>query len=435
MRLEAKHLLRGPMRHRDFRVFWIGFVTANLGTWVQTFGLGWLVVQLAVSDGAPQQAPLYLGFVGLARAVPGFGLGLVAGAVADRFSGRRILVLTQLGSAAVSTALGALALTGNLNVWGVLVLAALGASIFAFDVPTRLTMVTALVPERDLMSAVGVNQLAAQVPQVIGPALGGLLLVPLSVGGLFLVTAASYGIAAATLTQVGGLAPARAPKSVPIGRSIAQGLRYVIDDPLLRSVIVLTAVIALCARPYTFLIPAFAVTILGTDAQGMSFLLSATGLGALFGGVAVATLGGARRPGILLLGTAVAMGAVLATVALQRSLPSAILVTILLGVAMVAYSGIANTLLQTGSHESVRGRVMSIYTMVFLGMVPLGQLIEGAAGSVVGIDAVFEIAGIVTALVALLVFRNRAIFMASARRPPALTVGTEVLDAVLGTGE
>ena len=435
LQLIPQVILRGPLRHRNFRLFWLGFAISNLGTWIQTFALGWLVVELAVRDGSPQLAPLYLGLVGLARAVPGFGLGLIAGAVADRSNGRRVLVLTQLGAAGVSTALAALTATGNIGVSGVLLLTAIGAAVTAFEGPTRLTMVTGLVQDRELMSAVGVSQLAVQVPQIVGPALGGILLLPLHLDGLFLVTAATYAVAAVTLRQLPPLSLARAVNSVPIYRSIVEGLRYVLHDPVLRSVIVLSAVVAFCSRPYTFLIPAFAVAILDTDGQGVSVLMSATGLGALFGGLAVASLGGVWRRGVLLLGVAVAMGAALMTVAFQHALVPAIAATMALGVTMVIFSGIANIILQTGSHENIRGRVMSIFTMVFLGFMPLGQLVQGALGSVIGIDLVFQAGGVLTVAAALLVLRGRAIVGLVARGSDQPIFGRDTAEARLTAGD
>jgi len=335
----------------------------------------------------------------------------------------------------VSTALAALTATGNIGVSGVLLLTAIGAAVTAFEGPTRLTMVTGLVQDRELMSAVGVSQLAVQVPQIVGPALGGILLLPLHLDGLFLVTAATYAVAAVTLRQLPPLSLARAVNSVPIYRSIVEGLRYVLHDPVLRSVIVLSAVVAFCSRPYTFLIPAFAVAILDTDGQGVSVLMSATGLGALFGGLAVASLGGVWRRGVLLLGVAVAMGAALMTVAFQHALVPAIAATMALGVTMVIFSGIANIILQTGSHENIRGRVMSIFTMVFLGFMPLGQLVQGALGSVIGIDLVFQAGGVLTVAAALLVLRGRAIVGLVARGSDQPIFGRDTAEARLTAGD
>ena len=161
------------LRYRDFRLFWFGLLVSNIGTWMQMFGQGYLVVLLAVRDGVPQLAPLYLGLVGLARAIPGLALGLFGGAVADRTDRRRLLLVTQSAAAVTASILATLAITDKINIVEILLLGALNSTIFAFDAPTRQSMVPRLVPERDLMSAIGLNSAAFNGPQIIGPVIGG----------------------------------------------------------------------------------------------------------------------------------------------------------------------------------------------------------------------------------------------------------------------
>src|SRR5258707_11068437 len=166
------------LRYRDFRLFWFGLLVSNIGTWMQLFGQGYLVVLLAVRDGVPQLAPLYLGLVGLARAVPGLALGLFGGVLADRTDRRRLLLVTQSCAAGTAAILATLAITDQINIVEILLLGALNSTIFAFDAPTRQSMVPRLVPERDLMSAIGLNSAAFNGPQIIGPVIGGLIFLP-----------------------------------------------------------------------------------------------------------------------------------------------------------------------------------------------------------------------------------------------------------------
>src|SRR5256886_9202707 len=155
--------------YRDFRLFWIGLLVSNIGTWMQQFGLGWLVVQLAIRDATPQLAPLYLGFVGLARAVPGLAFGLFGGVVADRADRRRLLIVTQTSAAIVAAVLAFLTITDRINIVEIVLLSAMNSIIFSFDAPTRQAMVPRLVPESQLMSAIGPNSAAFHGPTPLCP--------------------------------------------------------------------------------------------------------------------------------------------------------------------------------------------------------------------------------------------------------------------------
>src|SRR5256885_15620343 len=177
---------------RDFRLFWLGLAVSNVGTWMQQFGLGWLVVQLAIRDGTPQLAPLYLGLTGLARAVPGLAFGLFGGVVADRADRRRLLILTQSSAAAAAAVLAALTISGSINIVEVILVSALNSIIFSFDAPTRQAMVPRLVSDRDLISAIGLNSAAFNGATLVGPLVGGVLIIPFGVGGLMLINAFSY---------------------------------------------------------------------------------------------------------------------------------------------------------------------------------------------------------------------------------------------------
>jgi len=289
--------------YRDFRLFWTGLVVSNVGTWMQIFGLGWLVVQLAVKDGVPQLAPLYLGLVGLARAIPGLTFGLVAGVVADRTDRRRLLMVTQSGAGITAAILAVLTITERINIVEVLLLVALNSIVFSFDAPTRQAMVSRLVTDRELMSAIGLNSAAFNGATLVGPLVGGLLIVPIGVGGLMLINAFSY------LVIVGALVLMRPQPVVEMRQrpsmieSIKEGVRFVRRDPVLRWVVVLAVATAGLTRPYIQLMPAEA-QFLGVGAQELSWLLAASGLGALGGALATASLGGAQRRGLLLVSAA-----------------------------------------------------------------------------------------------------------------------------------
>jgi predicted MFS family arabinose efflux permease len=387
------------LEHRDFRLFWVGLVVSNIGTWMQQFGLGWLVVQLAIKDGVPHLAPFYLGLVGLSRALPGLAFGLFGGVVADRADRRRLLLLTQSSAAIVAAILAVLAFSGQINIVEVVLLSALNSIIFSFDAPTRQAMVPRLVSDKELMSAIGLNSAAFNGATLVGPLLGGVLIIPFGVGGLMLINALSY------IAIVVALILMRPQPVIDYGprlsmlESIKEGISFIRGDPVLRWVVVLSIATALLTRPYIQLLPAEA-QLLGVGALELSWLLAASGGGALVGALLTASLGGWRRRGALLVGAAFAHGTLLMFFGLQHSVVGALVFVGLTSLAVMVYLGMANTLMQTRAPDALRGRVMSVQTMVFIGFMPLGQMLLGSVGTFIGINNAFLVGGVIVTLIA-----------------------------------
>lgn len=397
------------LEHRDFRLFWIGLLVSNIGTWMQQFGLGWLVVQLAIRDGYPQLAPFYLGLTGLARALPGLVFGLFGGVVADRADRRRLLLVTQSSAAISAAILGALVISDRINIVEIVLISALNSIIFSFDAPTRQAMVPRLVSERELMSAIGLNSAAFNGATLVGPLLGGLLIIPFGVGGLMILNAISY------LAIVVALVLMRPQPVIDYGPrlslldSIREGLTFIRGDPVLRWVVALSIATALLTRPYIQLLPAEA-QMLGVGALELSWLLAASGSGALVGALLTASLGGWRRRGALLTGAAFAHGTLLMFFGLQHTVVGAMAFVGLTSLAVMMFMGMANTLMQTRAPDALRGRVMSVQTMVFIGFMPLGQMLLGSVGTIVGINNAFLIGGLcVTGIAGYAVLRVNAL--------------------------
>lgn len=394
------------LRYRDFRLFWFGLLVSNVGTWMQMFGQGYLVVLLAVRDGVPQLAPLYLGLVGLSRAIPGLALGLFGGALADRTDRRRLLVVTQSAAAVTAGMLAMLAITGTINIVEILLLAALNSTIFAFDGPTRQSMVPRLVPERDLMSAIGLNSAAFNGPQIIGPVLGGLLFAPfaatptLGAGILFFVNAVSYVAVIIALLRMGPVA-VTSRSGVSVLDSIREGLAYVRQDVVVRWIIILSACAALFVRPYIQLLPAVAHDLLHVGAVELSWMLAVSGVGALLGSFSTAMLGGFRRRGVALVASISGAGVFLVAFTMQRSLVPSLPILMVMGFGSMLFLGMANGMLQTRAPDHLRGRVMSVYTMIAMGLMPLGSMIMGSIGSFAGIGTGLLAGGIACTAVAL----------------------------------
>ncbi len=395
------------LRYREFRLFWFGLIVSNTGTWMQMFGQGYLVVQLAVRDGVPQLAPLYIGLVGLARAIPGLTFGLFGGVVADRADRRRLLLLTQSLAGITAAVLAALTITGRIDIGQIILLGAINSLVFSFDAPTRQSMVPRLVPERDLMSAIGLNSAAFNGPQIIGPVVGGLIATAISgndpsdlrgVGWLFALNAVSY------LATIGALLlmtpmPVQRGHDVTVFRSIREGLGYIRRDPVVRWVVVLMAATALLSRPYIQLLPAVANDTLHVGALELSWMLAASGVGSLLGAVATASLGNVRRRGLVLLLSCLMLGVLLVVFGLLHTLVPTLPVLLLMGFGTMLFLGLSNTIAQTRSPDHLLGRVMSVYSMMQVGLIPLGTMAVGSLGTFIGVSMSFVIGGgIVTAV-------------------------------------
>ena len=409
--------------YRDFRLFWFGLVVSNIGSWMQIYGLGWLVVQLAIRDGAANLAPLYLGLVGLSRAIPGLAFGLFGGAVADRADRRRLLIVTQTSAAIVAGMLAVLTITEHINIVEVVLISALNSIIFSFDAPTRQAMVPRLVSEGQLMSAIGLNSAAFNGATLVGPLVGGVLIVPFGVGGLMLVNAISYFAVVAALLVIKPQ-PATESARRPMLESIREGVGYIRREPVLRWVVLLSIATALFTRPYIQLMPAEA-QVLGVGAVELSYLLAASGVGALGGALATAALGGWRRRGALLVASAAMHGFLLTIFASQRTVLGAMVFVGLTSFAVMLFLGMANTLMQTRTPDHLRGRAMSVHTMVFMGFMPLGQMLLGSVGAVAGIDTAFFIGGcLVTAIALYAAARAPALRDALAEQRPRMVAGS-----------
>src|SRR6195256_1789700 len=376
------------LEFRDFRLFWFGLVVSNIGSWMQIYGLGWLVVQLAIRDGVPQLAPFYLGLVGLSRAIPGLTFGLFGGAVADRADRRRLLIVTQSSAAVVAFILAILTITEHINIVEVVLISAMNSIIFSFDAPTRQAMVPRLVSDRELMSAIGLNSAAFNGATLVGPLIGGVLIIPFGVGGLMLINAFSYLAIVAALLLMRPQPVIEYGPRLSLLESIKEGLTFIRGDPVLRWVVVLSVATALFTRPYIQLLPAEA-QFLGVGALELSWLLAASGLGALGGALVTASLGGWKRRGAVLVGSALGHGLLLALFAEQHSVIGAMVFIGLTSFAVMVFLGMANTLMQTRTPDHLRGRAMSVHTMVFMGFMPLGQMILGSVGTIFGINTAF----------------------------------------------
>jgi MFS family permease len=281
------------------------------------------------------------------------------------------------------------------RVWQVLLIAALSAATSAFEAPTRQSLVSVLVGKRELMNAIGLNSAAFNGPAIIGPALGGLIVNAYGVADCFYINAASYMAVFAAVLLLKPKPPLSGLPETDIWSDVIEGFRYVRANALIFAVVVLSALQALIGRPYIQLLPAFSKAQLGAGARELGILLAVSGAGALVGSIATAFIGGRAPRGSLLIGSAAASGALLALLGATHSLLPAATVLLALGIAAMLFLGTANTILQTHTPIAMRGRVMSIYTMIFLGFMPLGSWLLGSIASVTSLPVAFALGGVV----------------------------------------
>lgn len=364
------------LKHRNYRLYFGGQVVSLVGTWMQQVAMSWLAYRLTGSV-------LMLGLVGFAGQIPVLLLAPFGGLWSDRVDRRRLLIATQSAAMLQALVLAGLTLAHALEPWHLVLLALLLGAINAVDIPARQSLLVQLVDARDdLPNAIALNSMAMNGARLVGPSLAGLMVSLVGEGICFLVNAASYLTVLLALLAV-RLAPLPAAPRTP-GSALKQGFAYAFGKRGIRSLLLLVAVVSFTATPYTVLMPVYAKEVYGGDARILGLLLGCAGAGALAGTVYLAarqSLDGLVR--VIALAPMLA-GAGLLVFAFSRSLWLALPALLAVGFGVICTVASGNTLIQSRVRDDLRGRVMSIFTMAFLGIAPLGSLAAGALASAVG---------------------------------------------------
>jgi MFS family permease len=425
------------LRNRNFRLFWTGQLISLIGTWAQNLAQGWLIVLLvdpvaramlrhggAAAGAATQHhradvegaANFYSGWVNFAGGLPIFLLTILAGVVADRVDKRKMLLVTQSALILCAVGLGVLCVLGRVEIWHVMFFAALSGIAAAFDMPTRQSFIAEMVGKEDLPSAIALNSSIFNAARALGPAVAGLLLAAnVSIGAAFL------GNAVLSLAVIAGLLLIRLPehshkmmasadKSLHgVWASTVEGFRYVKSHDTVRNLVILVGSFGTFAFSFNVLIPVFVrFTLLphASDAvqvKAFGFMETVRGVGALGGALTVAFLGSARRQRNMLI-----TGALLATVLLvvfaeARTLWLAYVTMCIVSYGFVLCFATSNTLMQLNVPDRLRGRVMSIYTLMFIGTMPFGSLFAGWLAKFIGAPVTILICALVSLLTTLIV--------------------------------
>jgi MFS family permease len=384
------------LRHRNFRLFFGGYVVSLVGVWMQRVAQSWLVLDLTGSA-------FYVGLVDAVGSLPVLLFSLYAGAVADRVSRHRMVIATQCASMTVALAFAAVTFAGWQSVGLVVFLAAALGVAQAFDIPARQSFFIELVGREDLPSAIALNASAFNATRLIGPAIAGVLIGLVGVGACFLLNGVSYLAVLAALFAMRGVASQpRVRPAVSAWANIREGLRYVASEPRVRVLLVNVAALSIFGLPFLTLLPVLARQGLGRGAQEYGWMMSAVGGGALVGALALATFG-SHLPRGRVLGTAsVVFGLAVGGLALVRSVLAALALLMVAGAAMITTTALTNTLLQLLAPDWLRGRVISVYTFAFIGMAPFGALMGGSVAEGLGVFVALGLGGALTTAAALL---------------------------------
>ena len=357
-------------RHRNYQLFFGGQLISLTGTWMQAVAESWLIYRLTGSSAL-------LGATSFVTLVPVFLFATIGGTVADRRHRHHIILTTQTAAMLLTFVLAALTLSGRVQVWHVFVLATCLGVVNAFDIPARQAFVVEMVGREDLSNAIALNSTMVNGARVVGPAIAGAVVALVGEGWCFLLNAVSY------IAVIAGLLLMRVPPRLrPAARTSAlretlEGFQFVGRTAPVRALLLLLGVVSFAGMPYSVLMPIFAESILNSGSKGLGLLMAASGLGSLGGAVALATRNGVRGLGRWVAIATACFGGALIAFSFSRSfwLSAALLVPV--GAAMIVEMAASNTLIQAMVPNVLRGRVMAVYSMMFMGMAPFGALFAG----------------------------------------------------------
>jgi MFS family permease len=381
------------LRYRNFQLFFGGQLISLVGTWMQNVAQAWLVYRLTGSS-------VLLGLVSFAGQIPVFLFSPLGGIVADRFRRQCVVIATQAASMLLALILSALTLTGLVQIWHVMVLAVLLGVVNAFDIPARQSFFVEMVGREDLINAIALNSSMFNASRIIGPAVAGILVATIGEGWCFFANGVSY------VAVIVGLFCMRLPDFQPRPRDtspladVIEGFRFVIGSPPIHHIMILLGILSLTGMPFAVLMPIFADKILHGGARGLGILMGASGIGALGGALLLASRQTVHGLGRWVAISAAAFGITLVAFSVSRSFWPSCALLVPVGFNMMVEMGSSNTLIQSMSPDELRGRVMSVYSMMFMGMAPLGAVLSGITAARWGAPATIAGGGIVCILAA-----------------------------------
>ena len=385
-------------KHRNYRLFFAGQGVSLIGTMMQNVALGWLVYDVT-------RSAFMLGFVNFLGALPVTVLTLYAGVVADRHSKRTVLVINQAAAMLLAFLLAALVYWRIVNVWHIAGIGLLTGISNAFDMPARQSFVVEMVGKEDLLNALALNSSMFHAARIIGPALAGWLIGSIGQAGCFFLNGVSF------LAVLAGYAAMRLPTRVSSGpgqsirHATLEALRYVRGDRATRTIVSMMAIIGVFGLAHQVLMPVFARDVLNTGAGGLGLLMAANGVGALLGAFTLASLGEHPHMRRLFFGGLVGFAVTLIAFAWSRAFWLSAGLLVCVGYCMIIAFATANTSVQTRAPDHLRGRVMGIYVLAFIGLNPFGALLAGAVARAAGAPVAVTVGAAICLLATLVAIR------------------------------
>jgi MFS family permease len=372
--------------HRDFRLFWVGQLTSRVGTWMQSVGQAWLVLELTNS-------PLRLGLISTLQFTPVLLFAFLGGVLSDRMSKRRIILATQIAMMLQAFALAGLVASGHIAYWHVAVLAAIYGVANSLDMPARQAYVVELTGKDDLLSAIALNSAVFNSARVVGPALAGMLIGSYGVAAAFFINGVSFlGVLAALLAMRTEGAPHPGARGT-MREELTQSLRYAARTPTITLVLGLLLFVSLFVLNFNVVVPLIARDVLGQGAHGYGLLMAALGGGAVLGALGVASAGLRRPPAaMVVIGATVTSLGVLA-LGFVSSFAVAAAVLVVTGLAQIVFTSSANSTMQVMVPDRMRGRMMSLYVLVFVGVTPAGAFLMGVLAEHFGVSSACAVGG------------------------------------------
>lgn len=401
MTVNSKNTNQGMFRAlqtRNYRLYFFGQGMSLIGTWMQQVALSWLIYRMTNSE-------FLLGVTAFASQIPAFFLTPLAGAIADRVNRHKLLILTQALGMVQAAMLAALTLSGVIDVAQIIVLGVMLGVINAMDMPTRQAFVIEMVEKPEhLSNAIALNSTLINAARLIGPALAGAVIAWMGEGICFLLNAVSYIPVIIALMMMRVAPRKRAAHRAPLLAHMQEGFRYVFGFAPIRALILHVAAISMIGMSYSVLMPVFAKNILHGDAQTLGWLMGASGLGALMAALLLARRRRVFGLGQWILTSSAIFGLGLIAFSFTRSFTLSMVIIAVVGFGVMIQLGASNIILQTIVDEDKRGRVMSIYTMAFLGLAPFGSLLAGSLGEAIGVPLTLLLSGVLCLLAALWLF-------------------------------
>ena len=376
------------LKHRNFRLFFTGQTISLVGNWMQQTALSWLIYDLTGSK-------FLLGFIAALGSLPMLFLSIMGGVIADRYRKRRVLMLVQSLAMVFAFILAGLIMFKVIQIWHIFVLAVLSGIVFAIDMPVRQSFFIDIVEKKDLMNAIALNSTIVNGARIMGPALAGIVMVNFGISFCFILNGLSFIAILYALFKI------TANENIPqeniesVMDYALNGFKYVHNNKLIRELMLLMVVVGIFGWSYSILFPAIAKDFFSKGEQGYALMVSANGLGSLVGALIIAYLGNSPKKRQFVNFGIYLFCIMTAFIAFSKIYWLSLILISLAGVGLVTYFSSTTTLIQSSVEDSIRGRVMGIWALVFGGMIPLGSIFAGTCSQILGIQRTLLISAII----------------------------------------